>query len=355
MKQQSLRTLAVLVLAAAALFVLRELLVPILWATLIAVATWPLRERLRLRPHGHSERVTALVLTGAIVVFVLVPFAFIALRAWRELPALLRLWASSEQAGLPAPAWMAALPLGGQWLARQWNETLGAPGSLGDYAHSLVADLKLSTGRALVTTLAHHAMAFFFCIVVLFFLYLDGAHLAAQADRVALRQFGESGRRTLVLVAGSIRGAVNGLVAVGLGVAVLMTIVYFLAGVPHATALGLATGLLGMVPFGAMLVITVVVVYLFAVGATTAATALAVVGGVAIFIADHFVRPLLMAGEARLPLVLALLGIIGGLETFGVIGLFIGPTLLAVIVAVWRELAGDTAAQAAADAHPPAG
>ena len=112
-----------------------------------------------------------------------------------------------------------------------------------------------------------------------------------------------------------------------------------IAGVPHPFAWGLATGLLGVVPFGAMVVVAGVVLYFLANAATVTALWVAVVGATSIFIADHFVRPHFMAGASRLPLVLALLGIIGGLETFGLLGLFLGPTLLAVMVAVWHELA----------------
>jgi predicted PurR-regulated permease PerM len=98
-----------------------------------------------------------------------------------------------------------------------------------------------------------------------------------------------------------------------------------------------------MVPFGAMLVLVGVLLFLVAAGATTTAIWLGIFGAAAIFVADHFVRPVFMAGAGRLPLVLALLGIVGGLETFGVLGLFLGPTLLAVMVAVWRELATEDA------------
>ena len=117
-----------------------------------------------------------------------------------------------------------------------------------------------------------------------------------------------------------------------------MTLAYILAGVPHPAAIGLATGMLGMVPFGAMLVLVLVVVYLLAVGATVSAFALLAIGATAIFIADHFVRPKFMSAGTQLPLVIALLGIVGGLDTFGVLGLFLGPTLLTILVAIWREL-----------------
>ena len=339
MKPQTVRTVAVVALAAAAIYLLHNLIAPILWAGLIAVATWPLHDRLRRAVGTRFEISSALLLTGAVVVFLVVPAVTIALRGWHEMPALTHLWASSQEAGLPAPEWIGHLPVVGDWAARQWNDSLGDPGALSGYVHGMLGEFDLQRGRTLVTFLGHHAMSFFFCVVVLFFLYLDGDALAAQIDGVIARLVGPAGLRTRVLVVRSMRGAVNGLVLVGLGVAVLMTAAYAVAGVPHPAALGVATGLLGMVPFGAMVVLALVVLYLFAVNATTAAIALGVFGAVAIFIADHFVRPVFMAGAAKLPLVLALLGLIGGLETFGVLGLFLGPTLLAVVAAVWRELA----------------
>ncbi len=343
MKPQTVRTVAVVALAAAAIFVLHRLIAPILWAGIIAVATWPLHERSRRLAGARLEHVNALLLTGAVVVFLGVPFTYLALRGWRELPELLHLLASSQQTGLPAPDWVVRLPVVGPWAAQQWNEALADPGALNGYVHSLFGRLDFETGRSLVSDVARHAMSFFFCILVLFFLYLDGDALAAQIDTVAGQQLGPTGQRTRVLVVRSVRGAVNGLVLVGLGLGVLMTIAYAVAGVPHPAALGLATGLFGMVPFGATVVLALVVLYLFAVGATAAAISLAIAGVVAVFIADHFVRPVFIAAGSNLPMVLALLGIVGGLETFGVLGLFLGPTLLAVVVAVWRELADPNA------------
>ena len=343
MKPQTVRTVAVVALAAAAIFVLHRLIAPILWAGIIAVATWPLHERSRRLAGARLEHVNALLLTGAAVVFLGVPFTYLALRGWRELPELLHLLASSQQTGLPAPDWVVRLPVVGPWAAQQWNEALADPGALNGYVHSLFGRLDFETGRSLVSDVARHAMSFFFCILVLFFLYLDGDALAAQIDTVAGQQLGPTGQRTRVLVVRSVRGAVNGLVLVGLGLGVLMTIAYAVAGVPHPAALGLATGLFGMVPFGATVVLALVVLYLFAVGATAAAISLAIAGVVAVFIADHFVRPVFIAAGSNLPMVLALLGIVGGLETFGVLGLFLGPTLLAVVVAVWRELADPNA------------
>ena len=339
MKPQAARTVAVVALAVLAVFVLHRLVAPILWAGIIAVATWPLHERLRRLAGNRFEPASALLLTGAMVLFLGVPIAYLVLRGRHELPALLDLWTASQQTGLLAPDWVAALPRVGPWLAHQWNDALGEPGALAGYLHAEFGGLGFARGRTLLSEVVRHAMAFFFCILVLLFLYLDGDTFARQIESVASRQLGPAGRRTLAVVVRSVRGAVNGLVLVGLGLGVLMALAYAFAEVPHPAALGLATGLLGMVPFGAMLVLAPVVLYLFAVGKMTAALVLVVAGALAIFVVDHFVRPVFLAAGLRLPLVLALLGIVGGLETFGVLGLFLGPTLLAVVAAVWRELA----------------
>jgi len=342
MQQQTLRILVVVALVAATLFLLHSLITPILWAGLIAISTWSLRQR-AVGPHGLrlAPWLAAALLTGAVVGVFVVPFGYVVVRGWHEVPALMRLWTSSRESGLPAPDWLVGVPWVGAWLSQAWNDRLSAPGELSAFVHSLAGEFDFARGRGLAALVAHDTMKFFFCLVVLFFLYLDGDALAKQIVAVVTRELGPAGRRTLPLVVSSVRGAVNGLVLVGIGVGLLMTLACILAGVPHPAAIGLATGVLGMVPFGAMLVLVLVSLYLIAVSATAAAVVLLVLGSTAIFIADHFVRPKFMTAGTRLPLVLALLGIVGGLETLGVLGLFLGPTLLAIVVAIWRELAVD--------------
>ena len=343
MKPETVRTAAVVALFAACLWLLHGLLVPIVWACLIAIATWPLHERLRRRFGRRAEPASAILLTSAVVVFLLLPLGYLFYRGVHEIPALVHLWTSSREAGLPVPDWLASVPGIGAWAAQEWQQTLAEPGALNGYAHSLLGGMDFAAGRTLVAIVGHRAMAVFFCIVVLFFLYLGGDALAAQIDAVIGHHLGPTGLRTQTLAVLAVRGAVNGLALVGLGVALIMSIAYAVAGVPHAAAFGLATGVLGMIPFGALLVLAGVLLFLIASGGATTAIWLGLFGAAAIFVADHFVRPVFMAGAAQLPLVLALLGIVGGLETFGVLGLFLGPTLVAVTVAVWRELATEDA------------
>jgi predicted PurR-regulated permease PerM len=139
----------------------------------------------------------------------------------------------------------------------------------------------------------------------------------------------------------SVRGTVNGLVLVGLGEGALMGVAYAVAGVPHPVLIGALTAVLAMVPFGAPVAFAVAAALLLAKGATVAAVAVFVAGVIVSFAADHAVRPALIGGTTRLPFLWVLLGILGGVETFGLLGLFLGPAIMAALILLWREWSGS--------------
>jgi predicted PurR-regulated permease PerM len=150
----------------------------------------------------------------------------------------------------------------------------------------------------------------------------------------------------------AVHGTVNGLVLVGLAVGVLLGIVYFAVGLPYPASVGAVTAVAAVIPFAAPIVYSIAALYLFATGNTMGGLIVIVFGSVLLFVADHFIRPFLIGGAARLPFLLVLLGILGGLETMGFIGLFLGPAMMAALVALWREwtepeLAATAARQAA--------
>jgi len=340
LKSVTIRTTAALAVFVAAGYLLRGSLIAIAWSVLIAISTWPLHRRLQRSIGGrHPERISAALLTFAAALLLLLPVVILTHYALREVPALLRFWESSRDTGVPAPAWLAHLPVIGRWLEGQWAARIAEPGALGELLHGLVAHIRLEAGRGIVTQIAHRAMAVFFCVLVLFFVYWRGAGLAAQLEAVIARYLGPQGLVTTRMAVVMVRQTVNGLLLVGLGLAVAMSASYRLAGLPHPAFWGLLTGLLGIVPFGAGLALAGAAASLFVAQSTTAALVLLVGGAALIFVVDHFLRPLLIAGPSKLPFVLVLLGIVGGLETLGLLGLFVGPTLMAVTVAVWRELA----------------
>lgn len=348
MKTTTARTAATLALFIATAYLLRGSLVAICWSALIAVSTWPLHERVQRRFGRRGKATSAALLALAGVLVLLLPLVYLTYHGLREIPALLRVWASSNDAGLPAPDWLEHVPFVGAWATAQWNAEIAEPGALSDFVHAWTSRINFQAGRGLVAELGHRAMSVFFCILVLFFLYLEGDRLAAQFQTVVRHYLGASGARTTRIAVATVRQTVNGLLVVALGLALTMCLAYAAAGLPHPAFWGLVTGVLGIVPFGAGVALVAASIFLLAAQHATAAAVLLVLGAILIFVVDHFIRPALISGPLRMPLVLALLGIVGGLETLGLLGLFVGPTLLAISVAVWREVAAPATDGAAA-------
>jgi predicted PurR-regulated permease PerM len=161
--------------------------------------------------------------------------------------------------------------------------------------------------------------------------------VAAQVLTASAKLFGPRGERVARQMVASVHGTVDGLVLVGLGEGVLLGIVYYFAGVPHPVLLGALTAVAAMIPFGAPLVFGIAALILLANGTVVPAIVVVVSGFVVTFIADHFVRPALIGGTTRLPFLWVLLGILGGVESFGLLGLFLGPAVMAALILLWRE------------------
>ena len=123
----------------------------------------------------------------------------------------------------------------------------------------------------------------------------------------------------------------------------MLGVVYFFAGVPHAILFGAFTAVAAMIPFAAAIAIVLAALAVLAAGKTVAAIVILGAGFLTTFVADHFVRPSLIGGTTRLPFIWVLLGILGGVETFGLLGLFIGPAVMAALILLWREVAGEEA------------
>ncbi len=158
--------------------------------------------------------------------------------------------------------------------------------------------------------------------------------------RAAARTFGPNGERVGRQIIASVHGTVDGLVLVGLGEGLLLGIVYAVAGVPHPTIFGALTAVAAMIPFAAPVVFAVACLLLAAQGSVVGAVIVFCLGMAITFTADHFVRPVLIGGATKLPFIWVLLGILGGVEMWGLIGLFVGPAIMAALIMLWREWAG---------------
>ncbi|QIJ77164.1 AI-2E family transporter [Methylobacterium sp. NI91] len=337
--QWMLRALLVAGLLALGLVIVSGFLRALIWAVVLAIALWPLFVRARRRfPLGRHNILWPAVFTGLVALLLLLPIAVLAVEAGREAHDLLAYAREAERNGIPVPDFVARLPYGAAAVTEWWNAHLAHAG----LAHELTERLNTTASRDLTRTvgagLVHRVVLFGFCLLALFFLFREGDAVVAQSRRASQRLFGPRGERVARQMVASIHGTVDGLVLVGLGEGFLLGIVYALAGVPHPVLFGALTAVAAMIPFGAPLAFGLAALLLLAGGAVMPATIVLAAGFVVTFVADHFVRPALIGGTTRLPFLWVLLGILGGVETFGLLGLFVGPAVMAALILLWREL-----------------
>jgi predicted PurR-regulated permease PerM len=328
-------------LAALGLWILWDFLPALIWATVFAVATWPLYRRFRrLMPHDRDGAVVApLVFTVLVGCVFLVPLVWMGIALGREALFVARYLPTLEQTGLPVPDWVVDLPVAGHYLTQWWQNNLVDPHSVTELLGRLDRGALVDWTREIGTQLARRSTVLIFTLLTLFFLYRDGEGLVRELEDLAIVTVGPQGRRVGVQMVLAVRGTVNGLVLVGLAEGVLLGFAYVALGVPHPALFGGATAVLAMIPFGAPVVFCLAALVLLSQAGVVPAVILVSLGAVVVFVADHFVRPVLIGGAAKLPFLWVLLGILGGLEAFGLLGLFLGPAVMAALIALWREWA----------------
>ncbi|MHA6685508.1 AI-2E family transporter [Mesorhizobium sp. A556] len=337
------RWLLVLVFAAGVYF-FHGFLVPVLAALVIAFASWPLYRRL-LGAVGDNRTVAATLAILFILAFLVVPISLAGSYAIHEVREWVTWAIQTNHDGAPTPQWIATLPVVGEWLDEQWTQAISHPGGVGELIQ-LVSGANI--GSIYRGVLAAGGSAFgllltmLFMLIALFFAYRDGEAFAGQIDRLGERILPARWERISRVVPATISSTVTGMTIIAIGEGVVLGTAYWLAGVPSPVTLGALTGVMALIPGGAPLSFTLVSIYLAASGSMFAGVALFVWGAVELFIVDKTLRPKLVGGPIKLPFLPTFFGLIGGVKTMGFLGLFIGPVLMALLVAIWREWLHET-------------
>lgn len=332
------RLVMALVLAGLGLWTLHRFLPALIWAGILAIAVWPLYQlALRRWPPGKHNILLPSVFTLALALIFIVPMVLVAVQAGKEIHTLYDSIAQARTDGIPAPAWLGHLPVGSQQATNWWQDNLATPDSANALLQKARESQFVSNSRELGGEIAHRVVLFGFTLLTLFFLFKDGDRFTAQLRQASERAFGPAGERVGRQIIASVHGTVDGLVLVGLGEGFILGIGYVVAGVPHPTLFGLFTAIAAMVPFGAPLVFGVAAALLLIQGSMMSAIVIVALGMIVTFVADHFVRPTLIGSVTRLPFLWVLLGILGGVEIWGLLGLFLGPAIMAALMLLWRE------------------
>jgi predicted PurR-regulated permease PerM len=325
-------------LIALGLWTLQEFLAALVWAAVLAVAFWPSYQRTRRRcPTGHHNVLLPAVFTLGIALVFVLPIVVTGLQAAREAGTVFAWIESARRDGIPVPDFISHLPFFSAQAHNWWQDNLADPDAASDLLSRLRRPEYMIAGRQVGIAILHRLVIFGFCLLTLFFLFKDGDAFAMQLRRAGARAFGPIGERIGRQTIASIHGTVNGLVLVGLAEGLLLYMVYLAVGVPRPTLLGMATAVGAMIPFGAPLIFGLAALLALTWGSMAGAIVIVVMGSVISFVADHFVRPILIGSATRLPFIWVLFGILGGVTTWGLLGLFVGPAIMSALILLWRE------------------
>lgn len=323
--------------------VLQPFIVPVIWAVILAYVTWPAHERL-VRLFRGQRGPAALVMTLLLVFLIVAPLVWLVMLvqtevvdAYREITVLL-------SKGLQLPDFLLELPLVGDWL-REWLARISA--NPDELVTAIRAFLDRSSGEfgGFVGGVGRNVVKLLIAMLSLYFMFRDGHVLAAQLSK-GLHQFlGSRVDHYLVAIGDTVKAVVYGLILAALAQGTLAGIGYWFAGLEAPVFLAALTFLVALIPFVVPFMWGGASLWLLVNGETAAALGLFLWGVTAVSWIDNIVRPLVISGATQIPFLLVMFGVLGGLTAFGLVGLFIGPVILAVLVAVWREWLAEKRAE----------
>jgi predicted PurR-regulated permease PerM len=351
--EQNLGWLLLALLLGGCLLVMRPFASALLWAVVLSFSTWPLHRRL-VNLLGGRRTLAAALMTLGMVLVMLLPFVIVGVTLAdnvRELTVATWRWLD---AGPPdPPAWLAKVPVVGPSASENWQALAGDSTKLLEQAKRFIEPVSswlLKAGLAVGTGLAQLALS----ILITFFLLRDGLAVAERLNASVGRIAGERGKHLLEVAGNTVRGVVYGILGTALAQAVVAGIGFLIAGVPGAGLLALLTFFFSVVPVvGTGLVWLPAAGWLFHQGATGWGIFM-LVWGMGVANIDNVVKPWLISQGSAMPFILVFFGVLGGALTFGFIGVFIGPTLLAVGYRLVEEWVSTGRSQSPASPGTPA-
>jgi predicted PurR-regulated permease PerM len=328
-----------LLLLLLAVWVAQDFLAPLGWAVVIAITCWPLYLRFANLFAKLRRSVLAPLLFTALVGFILfLPVALAVHQATEEGQAIAASLTHYRQNGIPVPEWLPSVPAVGEHIARWWQANLSDVNAVGGWIGSDDTKNDAAVTQAIGIQLLHRLFLFAVALIALFGLLQHGAWIANRALDAADSVLGDPGERLARRMVEAVRGTVHGTLTVAIVEGAIIGAAYFLIGVPRPLLFTLLTMAFAMVPFGAWAMFTAAsLVVVLQGGSTLAASGLFGFGALVMLIGDTLVWPKLVGNAARLPFLVALIGIFWGLHAFGLIGLFLGPVIMAAFITVLRE------------------
>ena len=316
--------------------VLHMFIVPVAWAVIIAFATWPAYRRLRAAMPRYPTS-SALLMTLLLSTAFVLPALWIGMLLQSELAlAIAAMTAQIKQGALVLPEFVRTLPWVGDALQGLLDELTHDPEAL---KAQLTDWVRRGSDQvvALIGDVGRNAAKLGFALITVFFLYRDGDRVLSQVHGVLRHFLGERVDSYLGAVGGMTKAVVWGLIVTAIGQGFVAGLGYWWAGVAAPVLLGAVTAVIAMVPFGTPFAWGSIGIWLLVTGNTVEGVGLLLWGVLVVSWVDNLIRPLVISSATRIPFLLVMFGVLGGLAAFGLVGLFLGPVVLAVLMAVWRE------------------
>jgi predicted PurR-regulated permease PerM len=327
--------------------VIRPFLSPLLWAAILCFSTWPVYcwwEKLL----GGRRTLAATVMTLLIAAVLVAPFVIVGANLADNIALAITAVLDSLHEGLPEPpTWVGRIPVAGTWVEDSWQRRADDPSQLvGELRSFLDTSSGMLTGLGL--DLGRGVLQLSMSVFATFFFYRDGATIAQKVSEVINRISHDRTQELIGVVGGTVKSVVYGLLGTALAQGIAAGIGFWIAGVPAALLLALLTFFFSLVPFGPSLVWIGASLWLFFQGDIGWGLFIALWGLLLISTVDNFIKPYLISRGSKLPFLLVFFGVLGGVFAFGFIGLFLGPTLLAVgfnLLGEWTKFPADNGAQ----------
>ncbi|WP_300327570.1 AI-2E family transporter [Accumulibacter sp.] len=310
----------------------------LLFAVVICVITLPIRNRLLTLCRGRSN-LAALLISMLLLLLLVAPMALLSGSLADGIEMAIRYFKPLFEKGLPVdpPAWLGRIPVIGPNLADYWHELVASREEMNNLLQQFVEPTR-RLALAAVALFAQGLLQLVLVIFFVFFIFRD-AHIYVDALHTGSRMLaGDLGERMLALAEGTVTGVMVGIVGTAAAQAIVAMIGFIIASVPGVVVLTFATFFFSMIPVvGATLIWLGAAVWLYNEGQAGWAVFIVLWGMFGISSVDNFLKPILISRTASLPLLLIVVGVLGGVLVFGFIGLFLGPTLLALGQVLIRE------------------
>ena len=342
--------LAALVLLA--VMILEPFVVPVIWAVILAYVCWPLNQRLVKIMNGRRQA-AALLMTLFLSAAIILPIVWFVILARAEAMPLLR-ELGPLLTGFELPDFVAQIPYLGPRIVEFFAELEPDPNLINEAARNFLNQYSGQMTQ-IMGGVGRNIVKLGLSMVTLYFMFVDGERVAAQVSRMLQQFFGEERVKHYMDAIGStVKGVVYGIVLAALAQGTLAGVGYWAAGLPAPLLFAVLTFMVGLIPFVVPFMWIGASLWLLLTGQTIEAIGLFIWGATPVSWIDNIVRPLVISGASRIAFLLVLFGLLGGLAAFGLVGLFIGPVILAVLMAIWREWLSEKRAAAEEGSADPA-